>query len=186
MKKILSTCGVVTVVMLFCVSLSYAQKGIYPGRPDKKAEPHYDFVFNIPVELHKIPAYITHFSVDAAVFNKEFNPGSYGPTPAPGSRVGYGISEKIPIVNGEYIGTITVRFNGGEMGLKPEAAIVYEAYIVFMHCEPGHLSCQTVYMREDTPYPPDPQQSNVQQVYGRLPSASAGTPPSSKFPRPRR
>lgn len=45
------------------------------------------------------------------------------------SRIGYGGSPTIPLVNGEYVGTVTVKFTA-QPRREPEKAIRYEAWLL--------------------------------------------------------
>ena len=138
--------GLLTAAILLCASLLHAE----------------DFIFNVPVELHKIPADIKTFAVNIEVYDKEFTSEGY---PAAGStRIGAGSTPNISIVNGEYVGTVTVKFNADQYK-KPEKAIVYSGLLVL-----GNAGGCGNSMRLDGPYPYDPQKPIVCEVYGKLPS----------------
>ncbi len=122
-----------------------------------------DFTFNIPVELHSIPADIKTFSVSVAVYNCAVDPHGYWPL---GCRIGYGNSPTIPLVNGEYVGTLTVTFNA-EPRKKPETAIFYDAYLG-VYGPPGYQGGVLNAMGADTPYPYDPSKPLVYDVTGPI------------------
>ena len=85
-----------------------------------------DFTFNIPVELHSIPADIKTFAVSVAVYDRAPDSRGYRPDE---SRIGYGGSPTISLVNGEYVGTVTVKFNA-QPRREPEKAMLYEAHLL--------------------------------------------------------
>ena len=144
--------GLLTAAILLCGSLLHAE----------------DFIFNVPVELHKIPADVKTFSIGIAVYDKEFTSDGY---PAAGStRIGYGNAPVIPIVNGEYVGTVTVKFNA-QPAKKPEKAIVYSVSLG-LYGPPGYQGGCLNSMALDGPYPYDPQKPIVCTLYGKLSSSS--------------
>jgi hypothetical protein len=117
-----------------------------------------DFTFNIPVELHKIPASITKFQLSGEVFDNNK------------SRIGYGNSDHITIVNGEYLGTVTLKFNaepanGAIPAKDPSKATSYSVYILINDAG----GCLNV-MNLDGPYPYDPSKPLVCGVSGNLPA----------------
>jgi len=148
MNKHILRFGLLVVAILLCGGLLYAE----------------DFTFNAPVELHNIPVDIKTFSVSVEVYDKEFS-GGY---PAANStRIGYGNSPQIPIANGEYVGTITIKFNAVP-GKKPEKAIVYDGWLGLFG-PTGYQGGCLVAMGLDGPYPYDPQKPRVCEFYSRLP-----------------
>ena len=141
--------GLLTAAILLCGSLLHAE----------------DFIFNVPVELHKIPADIKYYSASVSVYDKEFTSEGY---PAPGStRIGSG-SGGGSIVNGEYVGTVTVKFNA-DPGKKPEKAITYRVSLL-LYGPAGYQGGCLNSMALDGPYPYDPQKPIVCEVYGKLSS----------------
>ena len=116
-----------------------------------------DFTFNVPVELHKIPSGVWQFQVNGQVFDKDMQ------------RIGYGTSPQISIVNGEYVGTVTLKFNAepsyGAIAAKdPAKARSYEVYIT-LNTAGGCLNT----MMLNGPYPYDPTKPLVCSVKGNLP-----------------
>ena len=127
-----------------------------------------DFTFNTPVELHTIPANIKTFAVSVVVYDRAVDSRGYRPEE---SRIGYGNSPTIPLVNGEYVGT--VKFNA-QSRRQPETAILYEAYLN-AGTTGGYQGGVPVAMGFDTPYPYDPAKPLVYFLTGPI-----------QQPRPRR
>jgi hypothetical protein len=122
-----------------------------------------DFTFNIPVELHSIPADIKTFAVSVAVYDRAPDSRGYRPDE---SRIGYGGSPTISLVNGEYVGTVTVKFNA-QPRREPEKAMLYEAHLL-LQGPPGYQGGVLNAMGLDTPYPYDPEKPLVYFLTGPI------------------
>lgn len=122
-------------------------------------EKHFNFF--VPVELHLIPSDIKSFGVSVAVYDREFHDGY----PWPGSRIGSG-SDGFPIINGEYMDTVIVRFDA-ELRKDPSKAIVWEVTLL-LYGPPGYQGGVMNAMGADTPYPYDPSKPLVYHLTGNL------------------
>jgi len=122
-----------------------------------------NFTFCVPVELHLIPADIKTFSVNVTIYDREFSTDGY---PIPGSRIGYGGSAQIPIVNGEYADTVIISFNE-ELRKDPAKAIFWEASLALFG-PPGYQGGVFNAMGPDTPYPYDPTKPLVYALTGYI------------------
>jgi hypothetical protein len=152
--------GLLTAAILLCGSLLYAE----------------DFVFNVPVELYKIPADIKAVGVAIEVYDKELTGWDL---PAGSTRIGYGSSGG-SIVNGEYVGNVTVKFNA-QPGKKPEKAIGYRGWLLLYGPGAYQGGCLSA-MGLDGPYPYDPQKPMVCAIYGKLSSSTMKQIPTRPLP----
>ncbi len=128
-----------------------------------------DFTFNVPVELHKIPAAIPTFVVSVSVYDAPPDAGGHW-----GERVAAGDSGGIALVNGEYVGLVIVKFNT-DWGKDPTKARAYRVDLLLYgppHYEGGCLNA----MGLSTPYPYDATQPIVCYLTGPISPPSAPAP----------
>jgi len=132
-----------------------------------------DFTFNVPVELHKIPAAISTFIVSVGVY--EAPPDIHGHW---GDRVAAEDSPGMALVNGEYVGMVTVKCNA-DWGKDPEKARAYRVDLLLYgptHYQGGCL----VAMGLNTPYPYDATKPIVCYLTGPIASPSLAPAKKSK------
>jgi len=116
-----------------------------------------NFIFNVPVELHKIPSDIKYFQIMVQVGNKD------------NQLVAYGMSTEIPIVNGEHVGTVTVTDNlKTPSPVDPATATKYEA-VIYLQMKKGYKgdNCDQI-MNLNGYYPYDPTKPHVCDVHGAV------------------
>jgi hypothetical protein len=117
-----------------------------------------DFTLDVPVELHKIHPAIKTFAVTAAVYD--------GDPKNLGSRVAIGNSGVIPILNGEYVGTVTLKCIALP-AKDPMKALTYDCSLL-LQGPPGYQGDPALAMRLDGPYPYDPARPVVSKVQGPI------------------
>jgi hypothetical protein len=140
-----------------------------------QSAPAADFTFNVPVELHKIPSDIKTFGVAVWVYSQPPDADGYF---RQDSTIGTG-DTFVSIVNGEFVGTVTVAFNA-DPRKDPRAALYYGVYLL-LYGSAGAGGCLNA-MGKDTPYPYDPQQPLVCYLTGSIYSPGPSPVPSKPIP----
>jgi len=135
-----------------------------------------DFTFHVPVELHKIPSDIKSFSINAWVFNRAEDKDGYCPS---GARIGALTFGPIPIVNGEYVGVVTLKFNA-DYHKDPATAVSYRVDLLLNGPPPPYQGGCLNAMGLDTPYPYDVTKPIVCWAHGSIQQTATPRPSRKK------